>query len=288
MTQLCSSSSAQNNSPPTISPTVFDKSTPTQTHWKDSSPDFHTENLRRPRLRKRTPSLFSTSSTTSSIFDFYNRLTLKTEPSLTTSLSTTILPVTSVNRKDHLASGSFIPNPSPATDNLRSLITSNKYDAYGDDEENTSYYTPRGRSQYPRHSSRLSKQSLPIQTNDTIPSITRSLSISSSRTPSPSPPRSNARLGRTPTKSSHRRRPSQLRILNPNLDVCTGSSVFTDLHPILAKLEKESKLCKVKARCSTCGKIGAGFPVCGRCGEMWCSRECRIGEGRRHVCRNGA
>jgi hypothetical protein len=58
------------------------------------------------------------------------------------------------------------------------------------------------------------------------------------------------------------------------------------LPPLDAKLvavERASKFCAKSLRCSCCGKIGADFPRCGKCGEMWCSRQCRLSKGR-HSC----
>jgi len=60
--------------------------------------------------------------------------------------------------------------------------------------------------------------------------------------------------------------------------------VQSDLQPILAQLERKSKFCTQKMSCSTCRKTGADFPRCGKCGETWCSRSCRLVEGKRHVC----
>lgn len=60
--------------------------------------------------------------------------------------------------------------------------------------------------------------------------------------------------------------------------------VQSDLPPILAQLERKSKFCTQKMYCSTCRKSGADFPRCGKCGESWCSRSCRLVEGKRHVC----
>ncbi|PPR01744.1 hypothetical protein CVT24_001565 [Panaeolus cyanescens] len=57
-----------------------------------------------------------------------------------------------------------------------------------------------------------------------------------------------------------------------------------DLHPILARLEKKSKLCMQKSQCATCHKTGSDFPRCGKCNQMWCSRQCRLVGGKRHVC----
>jgi len=64
----------------------------------------------------------------------------------------------------------------------------------------------------------------------------------------------------------------------------TSHHVQSNLTPILAQLEKKSKLCRQKMHCSTCRKTGADFPRCGKCGESWCSRSCRLVEGKRHVC----
>ena len=58
----------------------------------------------------------------------------------------------------------------------------------------------------------------------------------------------------------------------------------TDLHPILAKLEKKSRFCTQTVLCTTCRKPGRDFPRCGKCGEMWCSRSCRLVGGKRHIC----
>ncbi|KAF9046720.1 hypothetical protein BJ165DRAFT_1188848 [Panaeolus papilionaceus] len=57
-----------------------------------------------------------------------------------------------------------------------------------------------------------------------------------------------------------------------------------DLHPILARLEKKSKFCTQKSQCATCHKTGSDYPRCGKCNQMWCSRQCRLVGGKRHVC----
>jgi len=56
------------------------------------------------------------------------------------------------------------------------------------------------------------------------------------------------------------------------------------LHKALATLEKKSKFCTRSVRCATCGKAGSDYPRCGKCGEVWCSRPCRINGGNKHVC----
>ncbi|KAF9241183.1 hypothetical protein BU15DRAFT_87392 [Melanogaster broomeanus] len=55
------------------------------------------------------------------------------------------------------------------------------------------------------------------------------------------------------------------------------------LHPVLEAVEKSSKL-SYRTTCSTCLKSGRDFPRCPRCNDMWCSRECRLQGGKRHVC----
>lgn len=58
------------------------------------------------------------------------------------------------------------------------------------------------------------------------------------------------------------------------------------LHPVLEMLEDQSKFC-VRTACAHCRKVGNNFPCCPRCGEMWCSRDCRMQSngGKRHTCR---
>ncbi|KAH9841556.1 uncharacterized protein C8Q71DRAFT_337743 [Rhodofomes roseus] len=58
------------------------------------------------------------------------------------------------------------------------------------------------------------------------------------------------------------------------------------LHPVLESLEDQSRFC-VKTACANCHTVGNNFPCCPRCGEMWCSRDCRLQSngGKRHICR---
>ena len=64
-------------------------------------------------------------------------------------------------------------------------------------------------------------------------------------------------------------------------------SPANDLHPILARLERKSKLCSQIIQCSTCKKPGRDFSRCPRCSDFWCSRPCRLVGGKRHTCSNG-
>lgn len=59
---------------------------------------------------------------------------------------------------------------------------------------------------------------------------------------------------------------------------------ISTLCPILEAIENASKL-SCRTVCVTCLKTGRDFPHCPRCGDMWCSRECRMQGGKRHVCR---
>ncbi|KAI6015572.1 hypothetical protein BKA83DRAFT_2082597 [Pisolithus microcarpus] len=51
------------------------------------------------------------------------------------------------------------------------------------------------------------------------------------------------------------------------------------LHPVLEGLERKSRV-SCSSQCSTCLKSGRDFPRCGRCGQMWCSRDCRLQGGK--------
>ena len=70
-----------------------------------------------------------------------------------------------------------------------------------------------------------------------------------------------------------------------NLKLERRKSEASSLHPVLENLEQTS-LFRVVTACATCGKRGSNFPCCPRCGEMWCSRVCRLqkGNGKKHVC----
>lgn len=64
-----------------------------------------------------------------------------------------------------------------------------------------------------------------------------------------------------------------------------AEGALPSLHPVLESLERGSMF-RVKTACATCGQRGSNFPCCPKCGEMWCSRACRLrkGDGKRHVC----
>lgn len=73
-------------------------------------------------------------------------------------------------------------------------------------------------------------------------------------------------------------------MLSPPMTTKTSHRSPSGMHPVLAKLERESKLCTQIADCSTCRKSGYDYPRCSRCGVKWCSRTCRLVAGKRHIC----
>ena len=105
------------------------------------------------------------------------------------------------------------------------------------------------------------------------------LSIKSSLSSIPSISRtsssvSDSDIGLIPSSAAQSKAPS------PNAE---GRSNYK-LHPILAACEKMSKVSN-RTICVTCKKPGYDYPRCGKCGEMWCSRACRLRDGaKRHVC----
>ena len=104
----------------------------------------------------------------------------------------------------------------------------------------------------------------------TTPSTSSTTSSSTSPSRSASPPLSyNSTLDLSPTE-----------LLHPDIQ----SNNYGGLHPALARAERSSKLCKGVMVCATCSKRGRDFPACGKCKKMWCSRECRLAGGKRHVC----
>lgn len=109
-----------------------------------------------------------------------------------------------------------------------------------------------------------------VRTTPSSSSSHTSSSTSSSRSPSP-PPSRDSPFDLSPTS-----------LLHP--DVNSYGGLGSGLHPVLARAERSSKLCKGVMVCATCSKAGRDFPACGKCKKMWCSRECRLAGGKRHVC----
>jgi len=80
--------------------------------------------------------------------------------------------------------------------------------------------------------------------------------------------------------------PSSAGPQTPACELSPSPNLKYKLHPVLESLEDRSKFCH-QTCCATCKREGTNFPCCPRCGEMWCSRECRLQGtgGKRHVCR---
>ncbi|KAI9058340.1 hypothetical protein FKP32DRAFT_1669228 [Trametes sanguinea] len=58
-----------------------------------------------------------------------------------------------------------------------------------------------------------------------------------------------------------------------------------EILPTLDDLERTSRF-RVDSKCMHCHRTGSNFPSCAKCGERWCSRECRL-QGQRgaaHAC----
>ena len=159
---------------------------------------------------------------------------------------------TSASFQNHFACGSFVPNTS-ATVALRTFLF-----------PTVTHVRVRGRMRYNSHFEK--KPDLPPSPSSPIPVITRALPLSSgSRSPS-----SNITSPTIPKVwRSH-----PVSEVHPS-----------DLHPVLASLERRSKFCVKKDVCATCKRVGSGFPQCGKCGDSWCSRECRLDGGKKHICK---
>lgn len=198
----------------------------------------------RPRYRKRTVSLTSLSSAQS-------RITLdfpRAEPAVVTP-----------HIRTHSAYGSFIPTPSART----SLDHLNR--------SSTQWHTPPFRSlpQRLRTHSRLwaEEDDSPLSSRTSSPTIP-----SFSRTASPGPILPPPMMSTATFHTLKEPHPGHVRTQSNELD------------PILANLERKSRLLTTRVSCATCNKVGSGYPKCGRCEAMWCSRECRMVGGKRHVC----
>lgn len=158
--------------------------------------------------------------------------------------------------KNHLACGSFVPN-TPAIAVLRTFLPAMHPHAHW----GTDSTCPRKEWEGNPSSSLLT------------PFITRSLSLpSGSRSPSP-PPRRTLPRSRKRSRSRTRTRTRAGSHIHPH-----------DLHPILAGLEQRSRFCVKKSVCATCNREGDGFPQCGKCGDSWCCRECRLEGRKKHSC----
>ncbi|KAF9468535.1 hypothetical protein BDZ94DRAFT_1245605 [Collybia nuda] len=218
-----------------------------QSHLTKSSQDVLSgeQPFTRPRHRKRTVSLTSNLSTQSQfILDF-----VKNEPTAVATIQT--LP--------REAYGSFIPT-APARNSLQyvsklTVLSSTR-------PPGLSFHSYRKRSEFVWIEDCDSPLSSGLP-SPTIPSISRT--ASSSSIPS----------------QNHNDLVSPVMLPRIHESIAGHTS---DINPILAKLEKKSRLLNQKVYCATCNKPGSDYPKCGRCNDMWCSRECRMYGGKRHVC----
>ncbi|TFK91110.1 hypothetical protein K466DRAFT_342874 [Polyporus arcularius HHB13444] len=51
----------------------------------------------------------------------------------------------------------------------------------------------------------------------------------------------------------------------------------------LEELERTSRF-RVPCVCTSCKRAGSNFPSCAKCGDVWCSRDCRVGTAGTHAC----
>ena len=216
-----------------------------------------------PRTRKRAVSLLSISSTHSSkiILDL---------PKTTPTLVLTICP------GKHVAFGAFAPTSS-ASASLRSLVDSFPSRrvpfTLGLDQPRRKRRPKLVRAtDYGELSESPSPPSSPISLPDSLtPSI-----------PSISRTSSSVYVSRLLPYAPFPTAISSTLLDDPRLR--QGRKGKNELNPILATLEKKSKLCTRRVHCATCKKSGVDYPKCSKCGEMWCSRECRLRGGNRHPC----
>ncbi|KAF8319116.1 hypothetical protein DL93DRAFT_2164797 [Clavulina sp. PMI_390] len=178
-------------------------------------------------------------------------------------------------------------------------------DAYGDGDEELTGLIQRLRSSTLPSSSRQPSSSSNQQPMEppsvmvTSPSTSpkrlaqqhnRNATLPSSLSPPPSPTRNRNRQGSASSHSTHHLsasspRRSTINHLQPPSEVTPGA--MPALHPALAAVERSSRLLKSTVACAVCGDVGKDFPRCGKCGEAWCSRECRmksLAGKKRHVC----
>lgn len=239
-----------------------------------------------PRLRRQRTS--STSSTLSSLTGSIRRLSLSSaHPSLPSTSAALKAPMSAAVESisnDDPPLGSFGPT-SPAEYHLRYII--------GEAPRNPVVGRPRSRKPS------LQKLFIPVQDGTllspppktpnkrkriqqhqaqcSVPSISRSVWLSSSDMPpiSPTTPPLSPTSSYLPIKQSHAR-------------INSESQAFSKLDPRLAALEDASKL-RSKVICAVCSKEGSDYPRCPRCSVTWCSRQCRmsgdVNDMKRHECR---
>ncbi|KAL0961052.1 hypothetical protein HGRIS_006041 [Hohenbuehelia grisea] len=205
--------------------------------------------------RCRSPSIMSASSSNSGSISV-SFIVPKARPTLT---------LTNLSSATHDAMGAFTPT-SPASASLRLFVSSS--------DKGASLFPPLPkRRRYAKHRPALScdvpstsKPESVFFDPSSIPSISRGLSEPSTPSSLLAPSPNSMLFEEVTTQPPSTKQPKH------------------GLNPILASLEQKSRLCSRKMCCATCNKPGTNFPKCGRCGQAWCSRECRLPSGVKHVC----
>lgn len=209
-------------------------------------------------------------------------------PRITLDISkATMSPASPCNNQDHMSIGAFSPTSS-AKSHLRNIINVNGLSAEAESQSvdrerrisGTWFHPPK----FARTWSRGSGQ---------IPSISRSPSCSVSFPSSPVqsklliPPPPSPSLTRPPSRRQSYCATSTGGLNYGPSPMYNPLSKPVKIDPLLMALENASRL-RSRVVCVACNKTGSDFPRCPRCGDAWCSRECRVvGKGGKlHVCRS--
>ncbi|TEB39856.1 hypothetical protein FA13DRAFT_1724068 [Coprinellus micaceus] len=186
-------------------------------------------------------------SRTLSLYSTASGTSSRSSLSITTQLSHGTSPAPQIERGTD-AWGSFVPSPS-ARHSLHQLVS----------------------SVHPPPPTATPKPSLKKQTGrERRP---QPLSVAYSR-----PIRATASVG-FPVITRTTSPPSSPLSSSPGTSSSSASSINISL-----ERKMHSFLCGQKMVCATCHKPGRDYPQCGKCKKMWCSRECRLVGGKRHVC----
>jgi len=130
-----------------------------------------------------------------------------------------------------------------------------------------------------------SASEIPLGPNDGLPTISRTPStLSASDTASSSEGPLTPDLVSSPLTYQSKGKGKETPYEDGGLTLPSPQRSLSKLDPILAKVERCSKF-RTITECSACQKVGSDYPKCPRCQEMWCSRECRLQGGKRHLCK---
>ncbi|KAL6302759.1 hypothetical protein BKA93DRAFT_375721 [Sparassis latifolia] len=165
--------------------------------------------------------------------------------------------------------GSFTPTGSPREALLSVLAEANPFSSRLSSRARQLYVVTDTSALHEDDTSQLPHNSpSPSPDSPTIPSICRT-------------PSSYTGSDYFPTAPSSAGPPTPMRSAFPS----PPKGKLKTLNPVLESLEQASKF-RTRTCCATCNRAGTNFPCCPRCGDMWCSRACRLqgSGGKKHVC----